>query len=54
MQTLAVGSSKNALDFLAVANGVEPEHWSRPACETDGFLCTDLKKMTVPTYLRMN
>ncbi len=54
MQTLAVGSSKNAWDFLAVANGVEREHWSRPTREIDGFLFTDSKKMTVPTYRMMN
>ena len=44
MQTLAVGSSKTAWDFLAGVNGVEPEHWSRPTREIGGFLCTDSKK----------
>lgn len=54
MQTLAVGSSKNAWDFLVVANEGEPEYWSRPTRETDGFLCTDSKKMNVPAYRMMN
>ncbi len=45
MQTLAVGSSKNAWGILAVANGVEPEHWpwSRPTREIDGF-CVRIRK----------
>jgi hypothetical protein len=37
MPTWAVGSSKNELDWRAMANGAVPERWSLPTRETGGF-----------------